>query len=210
MAISFVTTAKFASGGTISSIQSGDVCVVYAFRSGSNSAPTLPAGWTSLNTVTSNSAGSLCAYQIATGTSLATGTFTNATNVVVEVYRGVDQSNTVGDHQVSTGSGTTVTYPALTMVVTDGTSWVAGLGGHRSTNTTIDVAPTGMTNRDSQITTGEVGVHDTNGGVSSWSSTNESVGGTSSGWGCYTVELRAAAAGTTTAAPTHMMSGMGA
>jgi hypothetical protein len=196
MAVSFVKSDKNASGGTITAIQAGDVVLVYAFRSGSNSTPTLPAGWTSLNTVVTNSAGSLCAYQIATGTSLVTGTFTNATNCVFEVYRGVDQTTTIGDHKVSTGTGTAVTYPALTMVNSSGSSWVAGLGGHRSTNTTIDTAPTGMTNRDSQITTGEVGVHDTNGGVTSWSAVSPSVGGTSSGWGCYSVELLAAATST--------------
>lgn len=189
MAISFITTAKNASGGTITGIQAGDLVIVYSFRSGSNSTPTLPIGWTSINTVVTNSAGSLCAYQLAVTTSLITGTFTNATNTIFSVYRGANQTTPIGGSAVVTNVGTTVSYGALTMSVTDGSSWVYGGGGHRSTNTTIDVAPTGMTNRDSQITTGEVGVHDTNAGVSSWSLTTESVGGTSSGWGCYTTEI---------------------
>lgn len=197
MALSFVTSFKNASGGTLTGLTAGQLVVVYAFRSGSNSKPTLPAGWTADTAgVTSNSAGSLIAHQLATGTSLVTGTFTSATNCIFLVFDGVDQTTPVGDSAVTTNIGTTVTYPALTMVVTNGTSWVAGLGGHRSTNTTIDTAPTGMTNRDSQITTGETSVNDTNGGVSSWALVNQSVGGTSSGWGCYSLEIIAAASGT--------------
>lgn len=198
MPISFVTSFKNANGGTLTGLQTGDLVTAYAFRSGSNSQPSLPLGWTARTAgVTTNSAGSLCATQMTVGTSLITGTFTNATNCVFLVHRGVNILTPVGDVQVATGVGTTVTYPALTLVDASGNSWVEGLGGHRSTDTTINIAPLGMTNRDSQITTGEIGAHDTNGGVSSWSAVSPSVGGTSSGWGCYSIELIAASSGTT-------------
>lgn len=196
MAISFVTSFKNANGGTLTGLTAGQIVVGYAFRSGSNSKPTIPAGWTSETSgVTSNSAGSQAVWQLATGSSLVTGTFSNATNCVFHVYDGVDGTTPVGGSAVQTGSGTTVTYPGITMTDTSGNSWVVGMGGHRSTNTTINTAPTGMTNRDSQITTGEIGAHDTNGGVASWSSTAQSVGGSSSGWGCYAIELLAASGG---------------
>jgi len=189
-------TFKNTSGGTLTGLTAGQFVLVYAFRSGSNSKPTIPGGWTNITAgVTANSAGSQVAYQFATGSSLVTGTFTNATNCVFAVYNGVDPMTPIGASDVSTGASTTVTYPALPLVDTSGSSWVVGFGGHRSTNTTIEVAPSGMTNRDSQIATGEVAVHDTNGGVTSWSVVSPSVGGTSSGWGCYTVELRAASGG---------------
>ena len=193
MAISLVATYKNASGGTLTGLQPNDVVFVYPFRGGSNSKPTIPAGWTTFTAgVTTNSSGSQAAYQVVSGTSLVTGTFTNATNCVFIALRGVDNTTPIGGSAVSTGASSTVTYPALTMTDTSGSSWVLGLAGHRSTNTTIDTPPTGMTFGDSQITTGEVAVHYTASGVTSWSAVSPSVGGTSSGWGVYTVELLAA------------------
>lgn len=116
--------------------------------------------------------------------------------MTILVYTGTSTTTPISTgHAVATGTGTTVTYPALTMVNTSGSSWVVGMGTHRSTNTTITTAPTGMTHRTGSTVAGTVSGNDTNGGVSSWSLTTESVGGTSSGWGCYTVEILAAPTG---------------
>lgn len=176
--------------------QVGDLLLFWGFRDGSNSTPTVPADLTTLETVTSNSAGSALAYKIADTTTETSGTWTNATEVAVVIYRGVHQTTPVGDSAVATGSGTTLTFPALIMAVGDGTSWVAGLCFHRSINTTLSTAPTGMTNFLNEQNGGdEVAGHDTNAGVASWSEQTASVGGTSSGWAAYTVEVRAAAAG---------------
>lgn len=195
MAISVVGTNTGTNTCTVTAHSIGDLILVLAFRTGSNSTPTLPAGYTSLQTVTSNSAGSILAYKIATSTSDTSGTWTNGTNMIISVYTGTDPTTPIGGSAVVTNIGTTVSYPALTMTNATGTSWVAGLGSHRSTNTTIDVAPTGMINRGNSAVAGEISGNDTNGGVSSWSLTTESVGGTSSGWGCYTVELLQAGGG---------------
>lgn len=200
MAASFLGANVGTNTCTITAHSIADLILVIAFRTGSNSTPTVPAGYTSIQTVTSNSAGSVLAYKIATATNDTSGTWTNGTNMSIAVYTGTDTTAPIGASAVSTNIGTTVTYPALTMTVTDGTSWVAGLGSHRSTNTTIDVAPTGMTNRANSAVAGEISFNDTNGGVSSWSAVSPSVGGTSSGWGCYTVEIIAAATAPSTAA----------
>jgi hypothetical protein len=196
MAISYVGQATGTTSATPPTHQAGDLFLVHVFRDGSNTAPTLPAGWTSIDTNTSNSAGGLCAYKIATSAAADCTGFTNGTNLLLHVYRGVDPRNPIGGHTPATNASTTVSYPALTMAVANGTSWVVGMAGHRSTNTTIETPPTGMTNRSTLVdATDESAGHDTNGGVTSWSLQTVSVGGTSSGWYGQTVELRAASGG---------------
>jgi len=75
----------------------------------------------------------------------------------------------------------------------DGTSWIAGFGGHRSIDTTIDSAAiTGMTARGSAVdANAETAVWDTNAGVASWASHSQTITGTASGWQTYMVELLA-------------------
>ena len=61
---------------------------------------------------------------------------------------------------------------------------------HRSVDGNMGVAPTGMTNRVNLAgTVSDGGVHDTNGNVSSWSSTSPAAGETSSGYVTFTLEL---------------------
>lgn len=198
MAISLLGTNTGTNTCTVTAHNIGDLILVVAFRTGSNSTPTLVSGYTSLQTVVTNSAGSILAYKIATATNDTSGTWTSGTNMIISVYTGTNTTTPIGGNAVATNVGTTVSYPALTMTNSSGSSWVAGIGTHRSTNTTINVAPTGMVNRGSSTVAGTVSGNDTNGGVSSWSLTTESVGGTSSGWGCYTVELLQASSVTPT------------
>lgn len=191
MAISFIGQATGTTSVTIPTHQAGDLIVIAAFRDGSNTAPSLPAGWVNLgNPAGANTCSMRLAYRIATNGSTTSGTWTNATSVVCLVYRGVNQDFPIGDVAAASGSSTSVSYPALTMVNTGGSSWVAGFSGHRSTNTSLENAPTGMTNRANvNDATDEASGHDTNGGVASWSAQNVSVGGTSSGWQARTVEI---------------------
>lgn len=193
MAQSYVGGASGTTSATIPTHQVGDLIIARAFRDGNNTAPTIPAGqnWTTINNAAgANSNGAAIAYKIATSTSEATGTWTSATRLDVGVWRGFTG---IGGSAVDGAASTTVNYPTLTMSVGTGTSWVAGFGAHRSVNTTLENAPTGMTNRLTAASgTDEGAIHDTNGGVSSWSGTTVSVGGTSSGWRAHTVELIAA------------------
>lgn len=206
MAISLVGTATPGTNTcTIPAHSIGDLILIYSFRDGSNSTPTLPSGYTSLDTITSNSAGSIVGYKIATATNDTSGTWTNATQTNGVVYTGNDTTTPIGGHAITTNIGTVVSYPALTMTNGTGTSWVAGLAAHRSTNTTLETPPTGMTNRIDDVTTGEVVINDTNGGVTSWSLQTVSVGGTSSGWGGATVEILEAAAPPATASGSTLL-----
>jgi hypothetical protein len=172
---------------------SKDLFLVSAFRDGSTTPPTLPSGWRSITTAGANSCSIRLAYKIAISSAETVTGFTNATSLDLAIYRpGTGKILDIGAVATpSTGSSTTVTYPALTLRDQGGTSWVAGFGGHVSVDTTLETAPTGMKNFVDQLdATSEAAGHDTQGPVSSWASTNVSVGGTSGGWIGVTAEIR--------------------
>jgi len=162
---------------TIPTHNVGDLLVIYAYRDGNNAAPTVPtgSGWTSIATTGgANNNSSALAYKIATGGDVS-GTWTNATQVIVHVYRGVAASP-IGANAFQSGNSNTVTYSALTMSVTNSSSWVVGFGGDRGTNTNVQNPPIGMINRTVILDTlSEVAGHDTNTGVSLWGAQNVSV-----------------------------------
>lgn len=195
MAISYVGGAAGTTSATLPSFQSGDVAITFAFRDGSATNPTVAAGWT---TLTNTADGTTCSISVGwrrlvTGDT-TTGTWTSASRVVVVVYRGCEPFITpTGGVVASAGTTNTVTYGTVTMTRGNGTSWVVGLVGHRSVDTTIDSASiTGMTARTSGVdATAEAAAWDTNGGVASWASTNQTITGTASGWQTYMVELLA-------------------
>lgn len=201
MAISYI-----ASGTGITSVSSmpshtaGDYLIGCAFRDGNNTAPTLPAGWTELPSGSSlgagaNSNGMRLGYKVAASSGETSGTWTSATSLNIDCYRGV---GSIGNVTQNEGSGVALNYPANTFTVTDGTSWAVLYCGHRSANTTIETPPTGATNRSDNVdATDELVTHDTNGGVTGWSSTNQTVTGTSSGWRTVVVELVAASSAVT-------------
>lgn len=194
MPISYVGQAVGTTSATLPSFQSGDIAIVFAFRDGSTTNPTVPAGWTNItNTADGTSCSASVGWRRLTPTDTTTGTWTNASRVCVGVYRGCEPFITpVGGGANSAGTTTTTTLAAVTMTRTDGTSWVVGAIGHRSVNTDLETAFTGMTNRANGVNaTAEASLHDTNGGVASWSSTNRTITGTASGWVSRTVELLA-------------------
>lgn len=189
MTITRISSATGTNSLTMPSHAAGDLLLMFAYRDGSTTAPALPAGWTDLNNGGTATNSCRIAYKIAASGSEVSGTWTNATSLICLVYRS-DGIIGVGGVARSSAASTTVSYPALTMVNTEGTSWVAGFGAHRSVNTNVQNAPTGMTNITSVLdATDEAAAHDTNGPVSSWSLTTVSVGGTSSGWIGATVEI---------------------
>lgn len=195
MAISFVGVAAGTNSATLPAFKSGDVAICFAFRDGSTTNPSIPATFSNItNTADGTSCSASIGWRRLVYTDTTTGTWTNASRVVVVVYRGCEPFITpVGGGANSAGTTNTVTYNTVTMTRADGTSWVVGLVGHRSTDTTIDSASiSGMTQRGGGANaTAEAHAWDTNGGVSSWSSTNQSISGTASGWVTRTVELLA-------------------
>jgi len=191
MSISYVgAQGAAATTVTIPTHQSGDMILIFAYRDGSNTAPTVPTAggtvptWTLIGTSGGNTNSSRFHYAVATGSTTTSGTWTNATELICLVYRG---TKLVGASAGGSGSATTtISYPALTLQRTNNSSWVAGVAGHR-TATNVELAPTGMTNRASSGT--EAAGHDTNGTVSSWSNQNVTVNA-SSAFRSWTVELR--------------------
>lgn len=190
MAISYVGQATGINSATLPTHQAGDLILAFAYRDGSTSAPTIPGTWTTIASGTGgggSSNSSAFAYFIATGSGTSSGTWTNATGVVFQVYRGV---TLIGANATSTGSTNTVTYPALTGITPQ--SWVVGFAGHRSINTTLETAPSGMTNRSNRVdTVCEVAGHDTDSNVSTWSSRTVTLTGTASNWITRVIEIEA-------------------
>lgn len=193
----FVSSATGTTTPVIPTHQAGDLLVLWMFRDGAALAPALPSGWTQAASGTGTNVGWLLAYRVATASGTSGGGATAATSVITHVYRPTaGYVLSVGAAVGGSGVSTTVTYPALTLQDTSGVSWVATFGGHRSTNTALETAPSGLVARSTVLdATDEAAGFDTNGGVGWWSSRAASVGGTSSGWSAVSVEIKGAAAG---------------
>jgi hypothetical protein len=186
-ATSGVTSASLPAGW-----QPGDLAVVFAFRDGSTTPPSLPAGWTNIINGGANTCSQRVGYRVLQAGDSTTGTWTNATTVLCCVYRGQDTTTPIGASAQQGASSATVTYPGLTLQRTNGTSWVFCGAGHRSIDTALETPPTGTVLRQNNVdTTDEGSTFDTNGGVTSWSAQSVAVGGTASGWRAVSVELLA-------------------
>jgi hypothetical protein len=190
MTVSFIgAQGAAATTVTIPAHQSEDLILIFAYRDGSNTAPSTPTAggtvptWNLIGSSGGNTNSSNFRWAVATGSTTTSGTWTSATELICLVYRGASVGASIG------GSGnatTTVNYPALTLQRTNNSSWVVGVAGHRTANN-VDVAPSGMTNRASAGT--EAAGHDTNATVTSWASTNVTVNA-SSAYRSWVVELR--------------------
>ncbi len=180
--------------------QVGDLIVIFAFRDGSATNPTIPAGWTSITNTTDGTSCSVSAgWKIAASAAETSGTWTNASGLAVAVYRGMRipssiAGNPIGTFAASAGTTNTVTYAALSTFKAP-TSWLVAFAGHRSTNVTLETAPTGLTNiANGAGATCEMSVHDSAGpyrAADSWPATTVSLTGTASGWQTMMIEIRA-------------------
>ena len=190
--ITFVGQAVGTTSAALPSFNAGDLAVVFAFRDGSTTAPSIPAGWTNITTRgTTTSCSQRLGYRILKTGDTTTGTWTNATHVGVIVYRSSTGMVFPGGFATNGGTTNTANFPAVTFLRGDGTSWAAGFIGHRSTDQNVATPPSGMTNRyhDDAGATDDAAGHDTNGGVSTWGSTNETLTGTASGWQSAVLEI---------------------
>lgn len=175
---------------TIPTHRAGDLIVIFAYRDGSNTAPSLPTGYTNIATGGANTNSSRAGYKIALSSGETSGTWTNATHCVAYVIRQFDNINPIGNSLRSSGASTTVTYGAVSPLKDqDGKSLMIGFAGHRSVDTNLQTAPTGMTNNVNFVNaTSEVSGH--SGYSADWPSTNVAVAGTSSGWETIVIEIR--------------------
>lgn len=168
----------------------GDLEIAWACRDGSATAPTTPAGWTSPASWTGSingtgAADSVCktACKVATGANEASGTFTNAGSLMIQVYRGQTGGLTAVCATAIVGTpvftlttinttSTTETFAGIAAAV-DPNSWVVGFGYAPAATAGMGTAPAAMTNRN---TNGTIqGGHDTNGTVSSYSTANVTI-----------------------------------
>lgn len=165
----------------------GYLFLVWAYRDGSATPPTVPAGFNVLQTGGANTNSAVLAWKWATSSADTIGTWTNATTTICEVWS--DAMPGVSDQTGNTGL--VITYPALPLMArVDGTSYVVGFAGHRSVNTTLESPPTSMAFRHGNVdATDEAAAHDTGVQVNAWPSTNVTVSGTTSGWRSATVEI---------------------
>lgn len=199
MAISYVSYGTGTNSiASMPTHQAGDLLLFFAFRDGSTTAPSLPSGYTNKLTKSESGFNVSCrvGYKIAASDSETSGTWTNATSLICQVYRGVDQTTPLGGsssyNTTDAGYDNVIEYRTITMSNTSGSSWVAGFAGHEETNTSLETAPTGMVNRTNVVdATDEAAGHDTNGGVTSWSTQTVSAGGTLGGWCSAVVEILA-------------------
>lgn len=177
----------------------GDVIIMFAFRDGSVTNPTIPSGWTNItNTTDGTSCSVSMGWKIATSTSETSGTWTNATGLVCHVYRGQQNIRSLtpfGTITATIGSTNTITFGARALAASGvtGSSWFLGFIGHSTADTTIETAPTNM-----QMTTNSVGASaeeagfDTNGpAIENWPATNVSISGTAGNWITVVIELKA-------------------
>ena len=189
-----------ASGTTVSipSHQAGDLIAIYAFRGGAVGAPTLPPEFTPIQGGDGTTCAAQSGWKTATGTGDTSGTWTNANELVCHVYRAASGKTLgIGASAAYASTTSTVNYPAIVMGDSSGTSWVAAFTGCRNKSETINTAPSGMTNQSSvQGATYAAAGFDTNGAVSSWSSTNVSTTGTATGTITHVFEILELGAGT--------------
>lgn len=188
-----VGTATGTNTATLPAHQAGDLIVVFAYRDGNPSAGSIPTGlnWSPVSRHGGDLNSCSVVYKYAQSSSETVGSFGTTQALVAVVYR-PDSGETImlGAVGKTTGSSTTVTFPAASLYKTDNTSRVLAFVGHRSTDVAIDTAPSGMTNVTSTSNANcEAALHETTGTVTSWSSQTASVGGTASGFCAVTVEL---------------------
>lgn len=187
--ITYIGEANGTTSATLPTHQAGDFILAFAFRDGSTTQPTIPSGWTSLNTRTGTSCCARIAYQFATSSGTTSGTWTNASTVIFLVYRGVDAP--VGSTSSSfAGVSTTVTY--TTQSNWQNLSRLVAFAGHRSVDTALGTPPGSLTLIVNPVdaTDEAAAFQSTVDNFGAWSSTNVSVGGTSSGYVTFVVRLR--------------------
>jgi hypothetical protein len=170
-------SSTIANGDTLTmpSHQEHDLLIAIIYRHDSTTAPTVPSGWRLRNERRNNSSGIGVYEKVAANSSETFGTWTNATQVAVVVYRS-DSAKllSICGTTNSIGTSTAINYAGLSLLVLGNVnSFVLGTAGIRSNSSDAEGAPSGMTNivNIAGTTDGELTVHDTNAEVALWSAT---------------------------------------
>jgi len=187
--ITYIGAAEGTDSATLPAHQAGDLILAFAFRSGSTVATTLPAGWTSIALAGANVTHGRLAFKIAQSSSETSGTWTNATRVIFQVYRNAEPANiTLAElRSTATGSSTTVSYNAVN--AWKDLAWTVAFMGHRSTDNSAGT-PTGLTARSSTNSDARMLGADSTDTSDVWAAQTVNIGGTSSGWRTFVLRLR--------------------
>ena len=175
MAISSVGSATAqATTIAIPSHQAGDLIFIFAGRNNTTPA-TAPSGWVQAGPVGAGGVSVAAGWKIAKSSSETSGTWTSAAVLHCVVYRGdklLAISTTAGG---ATATGTSVSYTTVTngLVYRAGTedNWYIGIGMQLNSANSLETAPSGMTNRSVESSSGawKSVLHDTNASqLSNW------------------------------------------
>lgn len=189
MTVSYVgSSSNESSSLTLPTHQAGDLIIVCALRTSSNSNAVVPSGWTLIGVNAGLNADNLTiAHRTATSAATVSGTWTDAELMVAVVYR--DSVNYLaagyrnGSRSIVSGT-TTPTFPSKfawdgntvpaseSIRMVQASSWVLGIVSSTSKTVSLSSVPSGMTNRVAATgaSTRQIAVHDTNGSVTSWAS----------------------------------------
>lgn len=188
MTVSFVGSASAeATSITLPSHQAGDLIVIFAGRTGSTGAPSVPAGWrfaaqSSQSGVTPPAIAASVGWKIAASSAETSGTWTNADMVLAVVVRDDANLLVIGGIGKTTALSTTVNYQPLLAnsgQSIQGMRWTSSyvlLPVMATSNTSdIDTPPTASTSKIVSLAGTaaiEMAIHRTNTEVASFASTN--------------------------------------
>lgn len=191
MAVTFVTAGAAAADSiSFGTHQKDDYILIFAYNSGTGT-PSLPAGWTSRDSLGNSSGRSYnLAFTRAANASTTSGTWTDATHIGYAIYRSDSGKylNVGAANRFSASSTTNLNYQLISALsmVTATRSFVLGFAGVTVFGSAA-TPPSGMTNRTSIDSSGGLAIHDTNGVVANWTTTQVATSAT--GTGVVTLEL---------------------
>jgi surface protein len=194
--ITYIGSASGVASATLPAHQVGDLIIAFAFREESTASvalPTIPTGWTSIDTANGNRFAARVAYRVATSSGTVSGTWTNATTVIFLVYRNASIIDlTILDTEL-VGSGTTITYPANSFW--QGLSRVIVFSAHRAPAMDLSIIPRDLTllANPTDATDEATAFHSTVDNYGNWPSTDVVVGTGSPlepDWVTFTLRLR--------------------
>jgi len=158
MVLSIIGTPGAISGASITlpTHAVDDIIVIFAYRANSITLPTKPTAagtvpaWVDIDAVVgANSNSSRTAYFVATATNHTSGTWSNATEMAVIVYRGQGASPIGGHAESGSTSSLNAVAPSVTLTQNNGTSALIHFFGHSAIDSAEGwgAAPSGYTQR---------------------------------------------------------------
>jgi hypothetical protein len=107
--------------------QAGDLIVISAYRAHNTAPATVPAGWTTIQSGAANTNSLATGALLATGSATTSGTWTNATQLLVAVFRGDRELSFAAawSSTANNNNNTSVPYPALTDIQSGSTIYRA-------------------------------------------------------------------------------------